>query len=355
VGHVLSAREVHAIAERAMAEMSRFNIPPTPDNYYVWYAYCSGENDALAKVIDSIIAQGGTFDETRCREIFHLFFSPDQDAMAVSNTARAIQREVQRVLDFVADISSASNDYDATLKKVSGNLMGKLSVSEIRRLLDGLIEETEKVQATNERLKQELHDCTAEIAALRQNLTTARIESMTDSLTGLANRKLFDRTLRQAAAEYIETGAPLSVIICDVDHFKRFNDRWGHLLGDHVLKLIGSVLQKSVSDTDTAARFGGEEFIVLMRNTGLHDAVCLAEKIRADISARKAKKRDTGETIGRITCSFGVASFRRGEPVSALVERADRALYEAKKTGRNRVTDERILSAETETCRTKVA
>jgi diguanylate cyclase len=178
---------------------------------------------------------------------------------------------------------------------------------------------------------------------------------MTDSLTGLTNRKFFDRSLRQAAMDCMETGADLSVIICDVDHFKMVNDKWGHLLGDQVLRLIGSVLQKNVSDIDTAARFGGEEFVVLLQNTALRDAVSLAEKIRADISSRKARKRDTGETIGRITCSFGVAALQRGEPLSAFMERADMALYEAKKLGRNRVADERILRQETHENRSKVA
>src|SRR5690606_22558591 len=126
------------------------------------------------KTIDIIISNGGDFDEARCKDIFHQFFTPDQDAMAVSNTAKAVQREVQRVLDFVADISSASDDYDATLKKVSGNLLGDMSVDEIRRLMDGLIAETEKIQISNERLKQELHESTSEISALRENLTSAR-------------------------------------------------------------------------------------------------------------------------------------------------------------------------------------
>jgi diguanylate cyclase len=338
-----------------MADMARFNIPPTPDNYYVWYSYCSGENIPLSRAIDIIISNAGEFDETRCREVFHQFFTPDPDAIAVCDTARAVQREVQRVLDFVSDISTVSNNYDATLKEVSGTLLRDLSVGEIRRMLDGLIAQTEDIQTSNERLRQELHESAEEISALRKNLTSARIESMTDSLTGLSNRKFFDRSLRQAAMDSMETGADLSVIICDVDNFKRFNDKWGHLLGDQVLRLIGSVLQKNVSDIDTAARFGGEEFVVLLQNTALREAVTLAEKIRADISSRKARKRDTGETIGRITCSFGVAILQRGEPLSAFMERADMALYEAKKQGRNRVMDERALPQETVEKRSKVA
>ena len=341
-----SSDDAHTIALNAIDLMDRQGIPVTPDNYQVWYTYVSGENSALVRAIDILLSNGSEFDEACCRDIFHQFFTPDKNALHVSHTAREVQREIQRILDFVADMSAAHNGYDATLKEVSGNLVGNLSATEIRSLLDTLIAETENMQVTNQSLRRELEESTQEITALRENLTSARMESMTDSLTGLANRKQFDKDLRQAAINCMEAGEELSVIIADVDHFKRFNDRWGHLLGDQVLKLIGSVLQKSVCDVDTAARFGGEEFIVLLPSTSLHDAASLAEKIRADISSRKAKKRDTGETIGRITCSFGVATFRQGEPLSALVERADRALYEAKKMGRNRVVDERILPDE---------
>jgi hypothetical protein len=139
VGHASSPGDVRAIADKAMADMARLNIPPTPDNYYVWYSHCGGENIPLSRAIDIIISNNGEFDETRCREVFHQFFTPDQDALAVSETARAVQREVQRVLDFVSDISTASNDYGATLKKVSGTLLHDLSIGEIRRMLDGLI------------------------------------------------------------------------------------------------------------------------------------------------------------------------------------------------------------------------
>ena len=341
-----SPDDARTIALKAIELMEQHGVPATPDNYHVWYTYVSGENGALTKAIDILLSNGSEFDEACCRDIFHQFFTPDQDALHVSNTVREVQREIQRILDFVADTSVAHNGYDATLKEVSGNLVGNLSVTEIRSLLDTLIAETENMQVTNQSLRRELEESTQEITALRENLTSARIESMTDSLTGLANRAQFDKNLRQAAMNCMETGEDLSVIIADVDNFKKFNDQWGHLLGDQVLKLIGAVLQKSVNGIDTAARFGGEEFTVLLPNTSLHDATSLAEKIRTDISSRKAKKRDTGETIGRITCSFGVAVFRKGEPLSALIERADRALYEAKKTGRNRVVDESVLPDE---------
>ena len=339
-----SPDDARTIALKAIDFMEQHGVPATPDNYRVWYSYVTGENSALTKAIDILRSNGSDFDDATCRDIFHQFFTPGEDAAKVSKTAREVQREIQRILDFVADMSQAQDGYDARLKEVSGNLVGDMSVTDIRSLLDTLIAETECIQTANQSLRHDLEQSTREITVLRENLTSARIESMTDSLTGLANRKRFEKDLRLAALQSMETGENLSLIIADVDDFKKFNDRWGHLLGDQILRLIGAVLQRNVSDIDTAARFGGEEFVVLLPETSLPDAACLAEKIRTEISSREAKKRDTGETIGRITCSFGVAAFRHGEPLSALVERADRALYEAKKTGRNRVVEESVLS-----------
>ena len=129
----------------------------------------------------------------------------------------------------------------------------------------------------------------------------------------------------------------------DVDHFKRFNDTYGHLLGDKVLKLIGRVLKASVKGKDLAARFGGEEFAILLPDTPLSGALSLAESIRKAIEKSKIKRMDTGEAIGNITISIGAARYHSGESINSLIDRSDAALYLSKKQGRNRVTSEEQL------------
>lgn len=341
-----SLADSQSIAEQAFTLVKRFDIAPTPDNYTVWYSYASGENTSLTQALDILISNDEVFTTDRCKDIYQQFFMLNSEAEELTDTTRAVQREIQRILDFITEASDANKDYDENLKRFSGNLLGDLSVDEIRLLLDTIVSQTGKMQASNERLEREIKESAQEITLLRENLVTAEIESQTDGLTGLANRKLFEKNLRQAVVNAMEHGQDLTVVMADVDHFKSFNDKWGHLLGDQILKLIASLLKSNVIEGGTAARFGGEEFVVLLPETDIRTAVALADKIRQDISSKKARKKDTGESIGRITCSFGVAAFRNGEPMSEFIARADSALYEAKRTGRDRVVDESLVEGE---------
>ena len=168
---------------------------------------------------------------------------------------------------------------------------------------------------------------------------------LTDSLTGIANRKAFDATLREAAHQAMETGTDLSLLFLDIDNFKRFNDTWGHQMGDQALRLVAKTLMDNVKGQDLPSRYGGEEFAVILPQTALVDAVTLANKIRHAFAVRKLVKRDTGETIGGITVSIGVSHFEPGESLNHFVERADHALYTAKRDGRNRVVAEDTLQA----------
>jgi diguanylate cyclase len=125
--------------------------------------------------------------------------------------------------------------------------------------------------------------------------------------------------------------------MADIDHFKRVNDSYGHLIGDKVLHAVGRALQANVKGKDTASRFGGEEFAVLLPQTPLEGAARLAETLRATIASGRVKSVGSGETVGNITISIGVACYRAGEPAAEFIARADRALYAAKTRGRNRV------------------
>jgi diguanylate cyclase len=133
----------------------------------------------------------------------------------------------------------------------------------------------------------------------------------------------------------------------DVDHFKSFNDTFGHQVGDQVLKLIGGVLREHVREGDLAARYGGEELMVVLPGTGLNSCRMIAERIRCAIAERRIRRRVTGEEIASVTISAGIAEFRMGESAESMIERCDRALYLAKRQGRNRVLTEAELDEET--------
>jgi diguanylate cyclase len=173
-----------------------------------------------------------------------------------------------------------------------------------------------------------------------------RREAVTDALTGIGNRKFFEERMREGAREAMETGEPLALLFMDIDHFKRFNDTFGHQLGDQVLRLVAKTLVESVKGRDTTARYGGEEFAIMLPQTRLVDALRLAEQIRNTMMRRKIVSKNSGEDFGTITLSIGVSAYRPGEALGDMVRRADAALYYAKRNGRNRVASETDLVAE---------
>jgi len=201
-----------------------------------------------------------------------------------------------------------------------------------------LVRSTREVETQNRSLQQSLKSSKEEINALQEKLVTIGRESLTDPLTSLANRKLFTEELDRAIRESKEdTNRPLSLLMCDIDHFKRFNDTYGHVVGDQMLRLFASVMKSEVRMQDTPARYGGEEFAVVLPDTAIQQAETVAEKLRRAIIERKIVKRSTGESLGKLTVSIGVAQFRPGDNAQTLIERADKCLYAAKNAGRNRV------------------
>jgi diguanylate cyclase len=161
-----------------------------------------------------------------------------------------------------------------------------------------------------------------------------RKKAMHDSLTGMPNREAYQQRLEQEVKRIERYGGKLSLMVCDVDLFKRINDAYGHLAGDKVLKIIANSLQKNLRSTDFIARFGGEEFVALMPETSTSEAKIVAEKMRIKIeeSPFNFKKEPV-----QITVSFGISEFAEGESADEVFSRADKALYEAKDKGRNRV------------------
>ncbi len=208
---------------------------------------------------------------------------------------------------------------------------------------------TRAMEQRTKSLEGELQASSAQVSDLKHKLDDVRKESMTDPLTNIANRKAFDEAVRQAG-EGLAGGEDVTLLLCDIDHFKKFNDSWGHQTGDQVLRLVAACLSENVKGRDTASRYGGEEFAVLLRGTGLDAATRVANQIREQVETKKLVKKSTGEILGTITISIGVAQFGNGETVEAVVRRADACLYGAKHSGRNLVInqdDARMAALET--------
>ncbi len=186
-------------------------------------------------------------------------------------------------------------------------------------------------------LERQLHASMRKISRLRANLSRYRTESERDELTGLANRRRFVASLRDAVCGAAREAEPFCLMILDIDHFKHFNDTYGHLMGDAVLRIVARTLSDGVRQGDLVARHGGEEFAVVLPGVPLTDAVATAERLREALGNRTVLDPVTGERVANVTCSIGVAAHHTGESGEALLHRCDAALYQAKRNGRDRV------------------
>ena len=241
------------------------------------------------------------------------------------------------IVDALTATGSEAEEYSAALKTFSGGLQNADDIDQIRGLVVDIIEETDSMDARSKELNNRVNASANEINELRKALDDSRRDALTDGLTGVANRKCFDQEIYAAAQQTGESGQPLSLILADLDHFKTFNDTYGHQLGDQVLRLVGKALYDSVKGKDTAARYGGEEFAIILPDTTSGGATAVADNIRKTVASKRLKKKGSDEALGAVTMSLGVTSYHCGEDISDFIERADQALYMAKKLGRNRV------------------
>lgn len=327
-------------ASKAIEKMCELGISAHPNNFTIWFHYYSETYPDLKRTLDILLGNKQEFTETRNSEIFQNFFTLDQENATLHDATSRVQTELGRIVHTLHKADQNFGNLDEELVKAQGAFEKGVTPPEIVLSVRNHIA---RVLESNAVLEEKISASAQEINALKENLERMRREAMTDGLTGIANRKLFDLELRKAAMTAMANGEDLTLLMIDVDHFKRFNELYGHQVGDQVLKLVGVTISECIKGQDTAARYGGEEFAVILPRTNLENAVRLAEHICKRISAKNVINRATGERLGKVTMSAGAALFEYGEPVGQLLVRSDTALLEAKKLGRNRVISQADL------------
>ncbi|WP_108398931.1 GGDEF domain-containing protein [Devosia submarina] len=329
-------------ANAAFDLLRRSSIPPYPQFYELLYTYSTGVNPHLNQRINDIFRNGGTPDADLAEALYNEFLKSDvSDRM--SDVSERMHARIEAVHDAIDLAMNNAQTYSGSLESAASHLRQPLAPKAISSLAEQLLAQTLQMQETNLSLEEKLQASRDDIASLQRDLDDVRRESLLDPLTKIANRKSFDDELARAIAEAQTSDSPLSLIIADIDHFKNFNDTFGHQTGDQVLRLVAMTLKSNIKGKDVAARYGGEEFVAVLPSTDLAGAVIAAENIRKAIQAKELLKRSTNEKLGRITASFGVAAFHPADSACSLIERADRCLYGAKRSGRNRVVSEEEL------------
>lgn len=259
-----------------------------------------------------------------------------------ASASKTLERELASVLAIIRKNIATNEAYARSLANAQERL-GKLpNAEQVRVVVSLLMAENERLRLATADDKRKIEASAHEIEKLQESLRGAEEATFTDPLTGSGNRRLFETKMQKAVEDSNARDAPLSLIMCDIDHFKRINDMFGHRVGDEIIKALAGVIEASVREIDSVARYGGEEFAIILPGTKLQDAKETAERIRRNLSAKQFSIRNTNQKIGQITASFGVAEYRSGDDVEAFVQKADAMLYEAKAGGRDRVADFRV-------------
>ncbi|HIP52921.1 MAG TPA: diguanylate cyclase [Chromatiales bacterium] len=343
VGHPFhfqdSIDEAGEYLKKAVGFLAKHRISPTPANYTIGYEYAAGRNEALVKALEKRSRRSGIVDGHLLADLFEEYYlhHPGEEYDSHLNGISKMLSEM------LSEISSASDEvvsYGEELEGQLNRLEAEPSQGALKEIVENLVGATRNATRVNRELQAHLEDAKGEAAQLREELNRVRQESRLDPLTGLYNRKMLAESLEEQVAFAHANGTPLSVLMLDIDHFKRFNDEYGHQIGDEVIRRVAAAMKKHIRGTDTAARYGGEEFVVLLPETHLEGATTVARTVHSAVAKLSLIKKATQEKLPGITVSVGIGLLRNEEQGEALIERADQALYRAKRTGRNRIVTE---------------
>jgi len=334
----VSLEETARYVRLVLPLMTKHGVPITPKNYTTWYYYVSGKNKELREAIDTIIEKKEPCSEETNEKLYQRFAVEKEESM-LNEIREKLQQTLLTVFGELGELNEQTQAYESTALKSVGKLSESMSVQDIRSILDEVIVATKKLRRSGEVAQQRLNETTKTLQVLQQEFQQTKNELLVDFLTGVLNRKGFDESLAKFISEATDN---LCLLIIDIDHFKKFNDKYGHIVGDDVLQIVAKNIGKDVRGNDLIARVGGEEFAVILPKTPLLGAVTVAENVRASIARLKLERKS--ETLETITVSIGAAQYQPGESLKDFVNRADDALYFSKNEGRNRVTSESMLS-----------
>lgn len=325
------------IAAQVLERLRREDLTPVPEIYEVWFTYYSRAKPEVIRAIDELVNAKTKITDALCLEIFERHLSDLRNEDTVRRAGEQIQTTITEVSGKVKDVQEAASDYNQSLTDVTVKISKAKSQQEIEAVVNDVAAKTQHMLENNKKLEAELASSMMMMAELKRDLEYVRREAMTDGLTGLANRKSFDDELRQLMSDASAVKKPFTLLMVDIDHFKSFNDNFGHQVGDQVLRLVARTLKDGLKGRDFAARYGGEEFAILLPETGLQSALAVGNSLRQAIAMKDVVNRTSGSTLGRITMSIGVAEYAYESAPEDIIERADAALYIAKHNGRNQV------------------
>lgn len=320
-----------------LKNISDNELPYNPIVYSLWYDYATGRNPQLIDDIQNISNKKQKIEYQAITDLFRKHIADNQLLLAEKKT-REFQKILAGVMNEMADSGGSINDQGDTLKVLTAQLEQATSTSDINSLADRIVSETKQIVQSSRVLSEQIEDRLEEIKVLRQELEGIKKTAKTDILTGLLNRRGFEEAISYTLEAANETESPISIVMMDIDHFKQVNDQYGHLIGDNVLKVVSKVIKDNAKGKDIACRYGGDEFILCLPDTPATGAYAVAEHFRTGLQKTNWKVKGTGESIGQISLSIGVAAYQPGQTLEQIILQADTALYQSKRAGRNCTT-----------------
>lgn len=326
--------------DQVRALLVRTGLPPEPAVYDVLWRYVRDEDHDLSLAIDKALAGDGLTlgDLLSLRETLLGQMSEAQVNQLIAEAHGQAEALTRRIETGQTDLA----DYGRAIADGGERLAGPMDATVLAGLLEQLGAATATMQAANTRLIEELEQAASESRALADRLMQAERAAITDALTGVLNRRGLMMAVERAQAEAGANGTPLALAVVDIDHFKRFNDRFGHAMGDDVLRFVARHLADRLEAAGgSVGRLGGEEFVGVIPGATAQAAAGRIDRIRAELAGQVLRSAVDGSSMGRISFSAGVAEHRAGQAADQLIERADGALYTAKRLGRDRVVPDR--------------
>lgn len=323
-------------AERALARIEQEGLPCNPMVFEVLYVYYSAHHHDIVRSIEAMIQNKEALTEARIADLYNRLLNEARlSEEALSKAEGLVAETMTNVSEAASAVKHKTDDYALDLQKSAAKMSEANSPEALRAVATGIMSKAQLMVSENKQLEAQLMQSAHVMNQLREEIETIRRESMIDAMTGIANRKQFDSTVQRMVLSAHQDKKPLSLLMVDIDHFKNFNDTFGHQVGDQVLKLVARALKEGVKGRDLPARYGGEEFVVVLPETELKAAEIVANALRRAVAEKDIINRTTGDRLGKITLSIGAAELRRGEKPASIIERADTALYSAKGSGRN--------------------
>ncbi len=324
-------------AREIIERMGHQQIPTSPANYEIWTTHVAGVKPDLSREIEARLQRGEPFTDETNEELFERFFANTRLSIQMLETSETIARELDDTVSSLRGAGGQAGSYAKVLQTAAERFEGGVDSAEFRAVVEHLAVTTHEMAAHNLKLAEQIEATTRQVQELQTALQSVKVEALTDGLTGLANRRMFDETLHRRITDASADNSDLCLVMLDIDHFRQLNDVWGYALGDQVLRYIASVLRAHAQGDVLAARFGGEEFAMVMPRTNLCLAEAFAARVSKAVKSKRLSLKSTGDVIGEITASVGVARFRAGEGANDLAARAEACVRAAKIVGRDRI------------------